>query len=209
MPSRPWRTRPSIAARKAASVLPEPVGAAIRVWRPALIAGQASAWAGVGAAKLSANQAATAGWKSSASSAIDRGAMVGRLRAADGAVDRLLRQIRTWTNAARFFRVDLSRRSALRRPRTSPGKAAEPAIWRRTGVWLRGIRARRARRQPRDNRRDRFGMLENEIRNGGRVVERRVRQAGRRGAVTGDGRRYAGPADREAACRWPRERPRS
>ena len=50
------------AARKAASVLPEPVGAAMRVWRPALIAGQASACAGVGEAKLSANQFATAGW---------------------------------------------------------------------------------------------------------------------------------------------------
>src|ERR1700677_320539 len=60
--SRPCRTKSSIAARKAASVLPEPVGAAMRVWRPALIAGQASACAGVGEAKLSANQSATAGW---------------------------------------------------------------------------------------------------------------------------------------------------
>ena len=48
---RPARTRSSIAARNAASVLPEPVGAAIRTFRPALIAGQASACAGVGAAK--------------------------------------------------------------------------------------------------------------------------------------------------------------
>src|SRR5277367_2745611 len=60
--SRPCRTRLSIAARKAASVLPEPVGAAMRVWRPALIAGHASACAGVGEAKVSANQFATAGW---------------------------------------------------------------------------------------------------------------------------------------------------
>src|SRR5277367_2894441 len=60
--SRPCRTRSSIAARKAASVLPDPVGAAMRVWRPALIAGHASACAGVGEAKLSANQLATAGW---------------------------------------------------------------------------------------------------------------------------------------------------
>src|ERR1700691_1232363 len=58
--SRPCRTRSSIAARKAASVLPDRVGAAMRVWRPALIAGQASACAGVGGAKLSANQFATA-----------------------------------------------------------------------------------------------------------------------------------------------------
>src|ERR1700683_107870 len=61
-PSRPCRTSASIAARKAASVLPEPVGAAMRVWRPALIAGHASACAGVGEAKVSANQFATAGW---------------------------------------------------------------------------------------------------------------------------------------------------
>ena len=32
----PWRIKPSIAARKAASVLPEPVGAAISVWRSGL-----------------------------------------------------------------------------------------------------------------------------------------------------------------------------
>ena len=60
-PASPWRTKPSIAARNAASVLPEPVGAAISTWRPAWIAGQASACAGVGAAKLRSNQAATAG----------------------------------------------------------------------------------------------------------------------------------------------------
>src|SRR5579863_9570271 len=68
-PSRPWRTRSSIAARKAARVLPDPVGAAMRVWRPALIKGQASACAGVGAAKLSANQPATAGWNRVSASA--------------------------------------------------------------------------------------------------------------------------------------------
>ena len=53
-----------MAARKAASVLPDPVGAAMRVWRPALIAGHASACAAVGPAKVSANQFATAGWNS-------------------------------------------------------------------------------------------------------------------------------------------------
>src|ERR1700722_14370928 len=62
--SRPCRTRSSIAARKAASVLPDPVGAAMRVWRPPFIDGPASACAAVGAAKLSANQFATAGWNS-------------------------------------------------------------------------------------------------------------------------------------------------
>src|SRR5277367_6185233 len=63
-----------MAARKAASVLPDPVGAAISVWRPALMAGQASAWAGVGAAKLSANHPATAGWNRVGAVAGDDGA---------------------------------------------------------------------------------------------------------------------------------------
>ena len=40
---------------------PDPVGAAISVWRPALISGQASACAAVAAAKLVSNHAATAG----------------------------------------------------------------------------------------------------------------------------------------------------
>ena len=40
--ARPSRTRPSSAARNAVSVLPEPVGAATSVWRPARIAGQAA-----------------------------------------------------------------------------------------------------------------------------------------------------------------------
>src|ERR1700730_6783021 len=72
--SRPCRTRLSIAARKAASVLPDPVGAAMRVWRPALIAGHASACAGVGEAKLSLNQFATAGWNRVSTSADARDA---------------------------------------------------------------------------------------------------------------------------------------
>src|ERR1700761_2376697 len=72
-PSRPCRTKSSIADRKAASVLPDPVGAAMRVWRPALIAGHASACAGVGAAKLAANQLATAGWNSPSRGAGSRG----------------------------------------------------------------------------------------------------------------------------------------
>src|SRR5436305_10252482 len=52
-----------MAARKAASVLPEPVGAAIRVWRPAWISGQARACGSVGEPKRFSNQEATAGWK--------------------------------------------------------------------------------------------------------------------------------------------------
>jgi hypothetical protein len=57
----PSRTSASIAARKAASVLPDPVGAATRVCRPPRIAGQASICACVGAAKAERNQLATAG----------------------------------------------------------------------------------------------------------------------------------------------------
>ena len=55
--------RLSIAIRKAESVLPEPVGAATSVWRPAWIAGHACACAAVGAPRARANHAATAGWK--------------------------------------------------------------------------------------------------------------------------------------------------
>ncbi len=59
--SMPSRTSASIAARNAASVLPEPVGAATSACRPALIAGHASSCAAVGAAKADANQARVAG----------------------------------------------------------------------------------------------------------------------------------------------------
>jgi hypothetical protein len=57
-------TSESIAARKAVSVLPEPVGAATSVCRPALICGHACACAAVGAGKVASNHAETAGWKS-------------------------------------------------------------------------------------------------------------------------------------------------
>src|SRR5688572_3912994 len=50
-------------ARKAASVLPEPVGAAMRTSRPERITGQPAAWASVGAAKRRRNQAWRTGWK--------------------------------------------------------------------------------------------------------------------------------------------------
>ena len=62
-PSRPCRTSASIAARNAASVLPEPVGAAISTCRPAWIAGQASRLRRRSARRsCRSNQAATAGW---------------------------------------------------------------------------------------------------------------------------------------------------
>ena len=53
--------RRSIAARKAASVLPEPVGARRSVERPSTMGGQPFAWAAVGAANEASNQRRTAG----------------------------------------------------------------------------------------------------------------------------------------------------
>ncbi len=55
------RNSSSIAWRKAASVFPEPVGAAISVSRPERIASQPRTWGTVGAPNRSANQLATAG----------------------------------------------------------------------------------------------------------------------------------------------------
>ena len=61
--SSPSFTSASILARNAASVFPEPVGAARSVCSPAAIAGHDSICTAVGASKLEANQARTAGWK--------------------------------------------------------------------------------------------------------------------------------------------------
>jgi hypothetical protein len=58
-----WRKSESSAERNAASVLPEPVGAAMSVCRPAWMAGQPSSCGGVGLPKRSTNQSRTAGWK--------------------------------------------------------------------------------------------------------------------------------------------------
>src|SRR4051794_18306957 len=52
-----------MAHRKAASVLPEPVGALIRTCSPEAIAGHACAWAAVGASNAPSNQSRTAGLK--------------------------------------------------------------------------------------------------------------------------------------------------
>src|SRR5882672_2868213 len=54
-----------MAARKAAKVLPDPVGAATSTCCPACSAGHARACAAVGASKVRENQAATAGWNES------------------------------------------------------------------------------------------------------------------------------------------------
>src|SRR5919197_818467 len=55
--------RRSIAARNAARVLPDPVGASTSALSPAAIAGQASSCARVGVRKVASNQARVAGWK--------------------------------------------------------------------------------------------------------------------------------------------------
>ncbi len=54
-----------MAERNAARVFPEPVGAAIKVWRRAWMDGQARACGSVGVVNCLPNQAATAGWKRS------------------------------------------------------------------------------------------------------------------------------------------------
>src|SRR6185503_4696712 len=62
-PSKPSRTRSSMAERNAARVFPDPVGAAMRVFRCFLISGHARNCGSVAAGKVCANQRATAGWK--------------------------------------------------------------------------------------------------------------------------------------------------
>ena len=57
-----------MAERKAASVLPLPVGAQIRVCSPAAMGGQPCCWAAVGSGNDVANQARTAGENASSTS---------------------------------------------------------------------------------------------------------------------------------------------
>src|SRR5712691_10403077 len=52
-----------MAERKAANVLPDPVGAAISTSPPCWITGQARRWGSVGSAKRLANQRSMTGWK--------------------------------------------------------------------------------------------------------------------------------------------------
>src|SRR5438477_9511372 len=61
-PARALRTRRSMHARKAASVLPEPVGAEIRVVRPARMCGHPCSCGSVGVPKRWTNQSCTNGW---------------------------------------------------------------------------------------------------------------------------------------------------
>src|SRR4029079_19370987 len=62
--------RRSSVQRNAASVLPLPVGAWIRVWRPSLTAAQPSACAWVGTSNVASNQARTAGLNGASGSAV-------------------------------------------------------------------------------------------------------------------------------------------
>ena len=62
-------TSRSIAQRNAARVLPDPVGARIRVWSPAAMAGQPLAWASVGAPNVVSNHSRTEGEKGPSASA--------------------------------------------------------------------------------------------------------------------------------------------
>src|SRR5688500_12448324 len=61
---------PSIAARNAASVFPDPVGARISVDAPEAIAGQPSCCGRVGASKDAANQSRTGAWKLESSAGV-------------------------------------------------------------------------------------------------------------------------------------------
>ena len=58
--------------RKAESVLPDPVGAAMRVSRPSRMAGQPFACGGVTVSKREANQRFTAGWNASSAELVLR-----------------------------------------------------------------------------------------------------------------------------------------
>src|SRR4051812_50182919 len=65
--------------RKAASVLPDPVGAEMRTYSPEAIAGHACSWASVGAANAASNQSRTAGenWSSGIVLRVRRAATAG------------------------------------------------------------------------------------------------------------------------------------
>lgn len=59
--------------RNAVRVLPEPVGARIRVWSPSAMAGQPWAWASVGAPKAVVNHSRTGALKRASGSGADEG----------------------------------------------------------------------------------------------------------------------------------------
>src|SRR3954453_12259010 len=114
-----------MATRKAASVLPEPVGAAIRVWRPAWISGQRRACGSVGEPKRFSNQEATAGWKLASGMALlwrkTGGRSPGRI---------------TGTGGGGFLPAPLPRLLSRPRPPPEPHHAHRPPTVRERGTRL-------------------------------------------------------------------------
>ena len=141
---RPSRTSPSSAARNAVSVLPDPVGAATSVCRPARIAGQAATCAAVGAANVRLNQPATAGWKSCSGTMERKGAgrETRRRREKDAAPTHADRSVAPAfkTRGRRRFLRDPGRAAAPRRMSADTDPAA-----RATAVVSLAPPARRAR----------------------------------------------------------------
>src|SRR5208337_4723499 len=74
------RTRRSMQIRKAASVLPDPVGAEISVVRPARISGQPCSCGSVGEPKRPKNHSATSGCAQASATGISPKAMTGIVR---------------------------------------------------------------------------------------------------------------------------------
>ncbi len=78
------RNSSSSAVRNAASVLPEPVGAAISVWAPRRIALQPWVWAAVGSPKRLSHQRRRTGWKSWGNKAVTRSVSFGNVELKPG-----------------------------------------------------------------------------------------------------------------------------
>src|SRR5207302_10283542 len=68
-PAKAFRTSRSMQARNAARVLPDPVGAEIRVVRPVRTCGQPCSWGSVGVPNRRTNHSLTIGWAQSSDGA--------------------------------------------------------------------------------------------------------------------------------------------
>src|SRR5690554_5935838 len=109
--------------RKAASVLPEPVGARIRLWRPPAMAGQPWACAAVGSPKVVANHSRTGGEN--------------RSRATPGAYGRTLTvPVGSWRAGTGPARAG-SARAGSRRPAVASRHARVPGS--RVAPGVRGV----------------------------------------------------------------------
>src|ERR1700682_5395521 len=116
--------------RNAASVLPDPVGAMSSVLSPFLIAGQARACAGVGAAKDVRNHSRTAGWNgSSASLPMTRGYSRPTARTvARGTLPQLVRELRKPGS------IDGARRHLVGHVVLGPAEDGRASVHRHDGV---------------------------------------------------------------------------